>query len=157
MPVPAARCARRGLLPDFTPVERPQEDSAGGQTRRLGFNRYSGPTFFGCPVFRWGCGAEAAGQEAELPRRVQRHGAALGEPGASGARAAVGGTAGPLRSAASCPAPFRAPLAAVARLSARLGGIGTGTGGASRPPRLAPATAAPSGPAPADSETNRAR
>lgn len=85
------------------------------------------------------------------------HGAAPGESGASGARTAVGGRAGSLRSAASCPAPFRAPLEAAARLSTRLGGIGTGTGGASRPPRLAPGTAAPSGPAPADSETNRVR
>lgn len=39
----------------------PRRTQRGGQTRGPGFNRDSGPTPFGCPVFRRGCGAEAAG------------------------------------------------------------------------------------------------
>lgn len=58
--------------------------------------------------------AEVAGQRLRGRERSclagcrrMGHGAAPREPGASGPRAAVGGRAGPLRSAASCPAPLR--------------------------------------------------
>lgn len=79
--------------------------------------------------------AGAAGQGAGRPIAPRAWAEARGSPGGPGA--AVGGRAGPLRSAAWCPAPLRAPLeaaagrerveaASAAPLSALLGGPGTG-------------------------------
>lgn len=100
--------------------------------------------------------AGAAGQGAERPIAPRAWVEARGSAGGPGA--AVGGRAGPLRSAAWCPAPLRAPLeaaagreraeeASAAPLSALLGGHRVGRSGPSWP-RGADAPSGPARPGP---------
>lgn len=162
MPVPAGRCARSGLLPGFTPVERPQEDSAGGPDPRAGVQPGLGTHALWLP---------------RLPPRLRGRGCGVGS-GAASPDADAWGTGQP-RESPEPPGPGQPSGVGLGRSAAppraRLRSGPTGNcspafgpahwhrhqhrhqRGLSGPLCSPRGMAAPSGPAPADSETSRAR
>lgn len=71
MLVPAGRCARSGLLPGFTPVERSQEDSAGARPEGRGSTGIRDPRPLAAPSSAGAADQRLRGRERSCPARCR--------------------------------------------------------------------------------------